>query len=908
MPAHSGLEVAMRPVVTSSSRARLLASASLVLLAACGGDGRSDGATAPTAGARGGVAANTGAQSQCTAGVGDRTALTNSVIALFGAGSPNVNSATGKLNAIYGRIDANQLQDAQLGAIDLTEFILRKNRQRELAGGTAMAEQVANAILCFVGLDADVDGDNTQLINPLDPEQIVLGPNGQSGVRFQFDPVTAPTLVTITPIPGPFAPFAGPLGTQLDQYPGFVDITAISIVPNPLKKTATVAICPTVYIDPSVLARARLGHFAEPERFRVEPDGGPGFLTCQTFDPPTASAADVIGRTLSSVFLPRMLGAMMFGGGISGNVNEFSPLGIVDAAMMVGGGISGNVNEFRIEAPRDPAVNLSVASPGARGRGASPSLTLGANAGAPCALLEAPIGTPLDAGCRPVLLATTPSGRVLTGLSVTWAVSGDGANGTIAAAPSPSTCSATVGFTANTTTGPKGGTGVCWTMGPTPGAQALVATIGSGPGLEGGVPSRRVGQLIEPLADRAVSFGATALAPTALVITQQPPTTVVAGAPFGLQVTAVDKNGTTVLGYDGAISLALAPGSFATGSATASATAAQGVATVTGLAINTAGTGYVVTASATAFGATFSAASNAFAVTPDAPFAMAKVNWAENQLVQPGSLLPNPPIVRVTDRFGNVVPNAPVQWLGGLEGGATTTPLTPATVATGTDGRSTIEWRLGNTSADLIAQLALGGDAAPLSETFRAAGISPLRTELSCSLLGGRDPINPSGNQTRFDLSVPGTGQRGISQLQLFLSATGSAGADTRLAERYEVQLDAFQNRRVNGVDVWTPVGTTRQSFALRGNASADEPTTFTFATPIATGNARTYFRMTVVQAPGSSTVLYNVGPCAVGANGSCPPVNATTFPRGCLDVQQNPVGSPATVRRRGVALVVRTR
>ena len=85
---------------------------------------------------------------------------------------------------------------------------------------------------------------------------------------------------------------------------------------------------------------------------------------------------------------------------------------------------------------------------------------------------------------------------------------------------------------------------------------------------------------------------------TQLVVTTQPPASVTANAPFGLTVTAEDGSGNIATTYTGPVTLVLSGGtSGAMLGGTVTGTAVNGVAAFTGLTINTAGTGYTLTAS-----------------------------------------------------------------------------------------------------------------------------------------------------------------------------------------------------------------------------------------------------------------------------------------------------------------------
>ena len=83
-----------------------------------------------------------------------------------------------------------------------------------------------------------------------------------------------------------------------------------------------------------------------------------------------------------------------------------------------------------------------------------------------------------------------------------------------------------------------------------------------------------------------------------------------------MQVSIEDANGNVVTGNTSTVTLTLSSGTFASGSNTATAVASGGVATFGSLSINTAGTGYTLTATD---GSLTGATSSSFNVTAAAP-------------------------------------------------------------------------------------------------------------------------------------------------------------------------------------------------------------------------------------------------------------------------------------------------
>ena len=84
-----------------------------------------------------------------------------------------------------------------------------------------------------------------------------------------------------------------------------------------------------------------------------------------------------------------------------------------------------------------------------------------------------------------------------------------------------------------------------------------------------------------------------------LVVTTPPPLTVTAGTRFGLTVSAEDTYGNVETSFYATVTVALlgVSGSTVALSGTLTTTASQGVATFTGLVLDTAGTGYKLQAS-----------------------------------------------------------------------------------------------------------------------------------------------------------------------------------------------------------------------------------------------------------------------------------------------------------------------
>jgi hypothetical protein len=99
----------------------------------------------------------------------------------------------------------------------------------------------------------------------------------------------------------------------------------------------------------------------------------------------------------------------------------------------------------------------------------------------------------------------------------------------------------------------------------------------------------------EPTAVTTGSFGVQAAAATKLVVTAQPPSTVVAGQSFSLTVAVEDQFNNVVTNFNGSVTASVAtnPGGSAL-SGTKVVNVSAGSATFSGLALNNAGNGYTL--------------------------------------------------------------------------------------------------------------------------------------------------------------------------------------------------------------------------------------------------------------------------------------------------------------------------
>ena len=448
---------------------RLVFSAATICIVAfavaCGDANRSVLPTGPTVP---GAASQSNVPGTCTT-LSNLTSLARTV---FGAGSPNVNSVLGKLDNLDKRLKRGDVAGAQAEATTLVTFIQKKVAAGGLPGTRAQVQALISGVLCYAGLLP-----NTTLIYPSDQPQVITEPSGAAGVSLQGNTVSEPTLLTIQLL-DPAGP--SPLITKLDKYPAYVQLISSS----PLTKPAVVGVCPSASVPAEVLGRLRLGHQAT-AGFEITPAADAGFLNCSGV---AASRMPAWLRNLASLVLPRPLyAATMFAGGVGGLASEFSPFGPVDPDLGFVGGVGGLASEFSISfgAPTVAGAAKSTPSNTLPSMSVTPGSILSALS-APCASVEAIVGTGLAPECRPVVTITTHNGTVLQNVPVAWTVTFGG--GVIAPqALATTTCGAPYSSAAATVTDANGKASVCWTLGAAAGTNTVIGRPSAGGDAPAGV-------------------------------------------------------------------------------------------------------------------------------------------------------------------------------------------------------------------------------------------------------------------------------------------------------------------------------------------------------------------------------------------------------------------------------------
>ena len=327
-------------------------------------------------------------------------------------GSPNAVLILLKVANLDAQVRQGNTAAAQAQARDIVAMIQAKVAQGNVRATRDQIQSLISGILCFAGLSPD-----TFLVLPSDQTQVLVSNGGGSGVMLPPNAVNEPALLTITVLPTN----APPLTTKLDQYPGFILLTQTS----PLTKPAVVGVCPASGIDPTVLARLRLGHQAT-AGFEITPAADAGFLDCST-----AVGQSTFGKLLQRVakaLLPKPLYAKTeFRGGIGGLVSEFSPFAPVDPELNLRGGIGGLVSEFKVAPPVDGTPATPAPALPKRPSGLTPNASRAPDArvntvvNGVCTQADATVGTNIENECRPVVTITTFKGTVFQTVPVGWA-------------------------------------------------------------------------------------------------------------------------------------------------------------------------------------------------------------------------------------------------------------------------------------------------------------------------------------------------------------------------------------------------------------------------------------------------------------------------------------------------------
>lgn len=247
------------------------------------------------------------------------TEITGLIDAVFGAGSPDANSALGKWNSIQQKKTAGDLASVVTKTWDLIDFIVTK--QNTLPVNSA-SERLGRALFCFAGINATLpQTTNAWVVYPGLPRTFVTD-DGHAGVRLTSTSVEAPSLISIVPS-------VDSLNTNLDKYPVVYEFSKYPS--NSFASEIIAAVCGAIVLGTpdSVLDHLVLGHNKGGTGFELLDRVPIDFLSCG--DLIAGGTPQSLGNRLLAMLLPKLLYAAGPGAsGIGGTLLEFSPIGPVD--------------------------------------------------------------------------------------------------------------------------------------------------------------------------------------------------------------------------------------------------------------------------------------------------------------------------------------------------------------------------------------------------------------------------------------------------------------------------------------------------------------------------------------------------------------------------------------------------
>ncbi|HEX5004562.1 MAG TPA: hypothetical protein VFV65_04560 [Gemmatimonadales bacterium] len=806
-----------------------------VLLASCSdADQPSDQPTAPTA-----VTALSGPALNVSGAAADSTAIEGLILQLYNG----INNGNGPLNsrqtrfrqvaALYTNCSLTPPQSpcnvgaAQSNTYDLIGSILGDYKSGTLnvlpAPGTGQAvTNLINLLLRYVDLDANVctfgtgvDCDAT-IYQPGSPATILTAPSGLAGVSLPegTGTVDRPTIISVSRIADPNVRLA----TGLDQYAYRYLYTSSSgqgvDVTDPFLREVTVEVCldPSQTFPAGALARLVMAHsVAEPEPYeniQILPSG-PAFLTaCAQQASSGLSAPTLLARAWQAVSgrvgallgpAPLQAVALETTTGTVGRTKTLSPFGAVDPFGFItpNGPTSGTAPEGGTAAA--PSVRVVTASQ---------------------------------------LAAAQPTGPGMAGVAVTFQVTAGG--GCFA---NPCTPSSPTSLTVNTDA--NGYASVpAWTVGV--GANTVTATgaIACGaPVVAGSVAD--CGSIVTLAGDAALTFSVTGLPPTQVgftpatltVLTTMQTNGYAPGTPFNATVLVQDAENPprTVPGSNAVVTLAITGGTLVCPSG-CTQTAVNGVATFTGVYVTSVGS-FTLTATSTGLAPAAPAPGGGInSVAPPSSAASITISAGNNQTAPEGTVLGGSagtiaPSVRVTDAFGNLVGGAGVSFMVASGAGSVGSPA----AVTSALGIASTTWSIVAGTNTLNAYITALGAGNAVS--FTATGTSVTRELLSCS------PASGSGDElTKAFYWTKAGNMKTLKQVTLYLASNDPANVPTP----FTITLKATQDSYSGAV-----VGTSTQTVYLRGSASENLATQFTFPNvSLPSGKSNVYFQFVVSGGP----------------------------------------------------------
>lgn len=279
------------------------------------------------------------------------TEITGLIETVFGAGSPDANSALGKWNSIQQKKTAGDLASVVTKTWDLIDFIVTKQKQNKLPVNSA-SERLGRALFCFAGINATLPQTaNAWVVFPGVARTLVTD-DGHAGLQLTSTSVEAPSLISIVPS-------ADSLNTNLDKYPVVYEFSKYPS--NTFASEITAAVCGAIVLGTpdSVLDSLVLGHNKGGTGFELLNRVPIDFLSCGNLI--AGGTPQSLGNRLLAMLLPKLLYAAGPGAsGIGGTLLEFSRIGPVDPRIIVTPNAAGTSAPIGSLVLTPPAVTLST--------------------------------------------------------------------------------------------------------------------------------------------------------------------------------------------------------------------------------------------------------------------------------------------------------------------------------------------------------------------------------------------------------------------------------------------------------------------------------------------------------------------------------------------------------------------
>jgi len=465
-----------------------------------------------------------------------------------------------------------------------------------------------------------------------------------------------------------------------------------------------------------------------------------------------------------------------------------------------------------------------------------------------------------------IAVATAPSAKVLdalgnpvTGVSVSFAVTGGGGSVTGAAATTNASGIATVGS---------------WTLGTLAGTNTLTATSGA---LNGSPVS---------FTSTGTAGAATAIALNAGNGQSAPIGTAVAIAP---SVLVTDAFGNPKSGVSVTFAVTGGGGGVTGGSTTSNA---SGIATAGSWTLGTAVGANAL--SATSTGLSGSPVSFTATATTGGAATIA-VNAGNGQSAVAGTAVATPPSVKVTDLGGNPVSNVGVTFAV-TGGGGTVQPVT--SILTDAQGLATVtSWTLGTTAgANALSATATGLAGSPVG--FTATGTAGTATQLAVTTQPSTSVQNTLVFGIQPVVQLRDVNGNNVSQAGVGVTVTIATGGGT-LGGTATANTNGSGQAVFAGLSITGTVGGRTLSFTSLGLASATSGTVTITAGPATTlaksaGDGQS--------APVGTAVA--VAPAVLITDVSGNPVNGTSVTFAMTSGGGSVTGASATTNSSGVATV----